>query len=236
MPQPVKKMQYIEQKYKILNFPTSFLPPHSSRLIPNSSKMVSRKKPHATQAEPPRVGDRLAALRQTHALSLDELSRKAGVSKSMLSQIERAQANPTVAVVWRLANALGVPIADLLDAAPAPTPPALTWVPAHATPALSSPDGLCELRILGPVELAGQFEWYALSLQAGGVLDSQAHEPGTQEHLTVYSGNMEVRVADSSQTLKPGETARYTADQAHRISNPAQTAANAWLVVIHPPT
>ena len=49
--------------------------------------------------EPPKVGNTLAELRQLRALSLDELSRLAGVSKSMLSQIERNQANPTVAVV-----------------------------------------------------------------------------------------------------------------------------------------
>ena len=56
--------------------------------------------------EPPRVGATLQSLRQAQGLSLDELSRRAGVSKSMLSQIERAQANPSVAVVWRLAQAL----------------------------------------------------------------------------------------------------------------------------------
>ena len=65
--------------------------------------------------EPPRVGATLAGLRQARALSLDELSRQAGVSKSILSQIERNQANPTVAVVWRLANALGVTMAELLS-------------------------------------------------------------------------------------------------------------------------
>ena len=76
-------------------------------------------------AEPPRVGAALAALRERQGLSLDELSRRAGVSKSMLSQIERAQANPTVAVVWRLAQALGVPLADLLQSADAPAVPAI---------------------------------------------------------------------------------------------------------------
>lgn len=195
--------------------------------------MVTRK-PREPESEPPRVGDTLAALRQLRALSLDELSRKAGVSKSMLSQIERAQANPTVAVVWRLANALGVPIADLLGGAPAPAAPAISLVATHATPSLRSPDGLCELRILGPVEMAGQFEWYELKLQAGGVLDSQPHEPGTQEHVTVATGSMEVRVADTLQKLKAGETARYAADCPHRISNTGKTTSVAWLVVIHP--
>ena len=184
--------------------------------------------------EPPRVGDTLAALRQARSLSLDELSRKAGVSKSMLSQIERAQANPTVAVVWRLANALGVPMGDLLGGAARPAEPAVTVVPVHATPSLRNPDGSCELRILGPIDLAGQFEWYALSLQPGGALESQAHESGTREHLTVLSGAIEVDAGGEKQRLKNGETARYAVDRPHAIRNTGKTAASAWLVVVHP--
>ena len=88
--------------------------------------------------EPPRVGDTLADLRKTASLSLEALSRKAGVSKSMLSQIERGQANPTVAVVWRLANALGVSMGDLLGHAPAPTATAIELLSAHGAPAASS--------------------------------------------------------------------------------------------------
>jgi transcriptional regulator with XRE-family HTH domain len=205
-----------------------------SNNTPDCNSMASRK-PTDADTEPPRVGDTLAALRQSQALSLDELSRRAGVSKSMLSQIERAQANPTVAVVWRLANALGVPIGELLGGTPAaPTAPAITLVPTQATPSLRSPDGLCELRILGPVDMAGQFEWYELKLLPGGALDSQAHEPGTREHLTVATGSMEVQVADAKQKLKVSETARYSADSPHHIRNTGKTTASAWLVVIHP--
>ena len=188
----------------------------------------------APVAEPPRVGATLAALRQTRALSLDELSRMAGVSKSMLSQIERSQANPTVAVVWRLANALGVPLAELLGGAPAASEPAMGFVPAHAAPALRSPDGLCELRILGPIELAGQFEWYALTVQPGGALESTPHEDGTREHLTVHSGSLDVSAGEQTQRLKPGETARYAADRPHTIRNAGKTVVSAWLVVVHP--
>lgn len=196
------------------------------------------KKLKDPQTEPPRVGDTLAAMRQARALSLDELSRMAGVSKSMLSQIERAQANPTVAVVWRLANALGVGMADLLGGAPAPSAPAITLVPVQATPSLRNPDGSSELRILGPVELAGQFEWYELKLQPGGALNSDAHEPGTREHLTVTAGTLEIATGTSgagqTQRLKPSETARYAVDVPHAIHNTGKTVASAWLVVVHP--
>ncbi len=182
----------------------------------------------------PRVGDTLAALRQSQSLSLDELSRRAGVSKSMLSQIERAQTNPTVAVIWRLSNALGVSMGDLLGGIPRPGEPSIAVVPVHATPSLRSPDGLCELRILGPIELAGQFEWYALALQVGGALQSQAHERGTREHLTALTGLLEVSAGDERKRLKHGETARYAVDRPHAIHNVGKTPASAWLVVVYP--
>ncbi len=184
-------------------------------------------------AEPPRVGEALAALRAKRALSLDELSRRAGVSKSMLSQIERNQANPTVAVVWRLAHALGVEISELLEGAK-PAQAGIDWVQAHATPSLASPDGLARLRILGPIELAGQYEWYELIVQPGGVLASQPHEPGSREHLSVLSGNLLVEAGTHRQTLQLGETARYAADQPHAIRNPSDTLAVGLLVVLHP--
>jgi XRE family transcriptional regulator, regulator of sulfur utilization len=183
--------------------------------------------------QPPRVGAALAALRQARGLSLDELSRQAGVSKSMLSQIERHQANPTVAVVWRLATALGVGVGDLLGEERPPAP-LLQTVAAHATPSLASPDGKCELRILGPIELAGQFEWYALTVQPGGTLASQAHEPGSREHLTVQTGALEVRAGAESARVRHGETARYAVDVAHSLHNPGRTTAQALLVVLHP--
>lgn len=186
-----------------------------------------------TASEPPRVGFTLQQTRQAQGLSLDDLSRRAGVSKSMLSQIERNQANPTVAVVWRLANALGVTMADLLEGGRKPAP-ALARLSAHATPGLKSPDGLCELRILGPIELAGQFEWYELTMQPGGVLESQPHEPGSREHLSVLGGTLEVRTGAESGRLKSGETMRYPVDVPHRIHNPGRTAARALLVVVHP--
>lgn len=183
--------------------------------------------------EPPAVGERIQQLRQAQRLSLDDLSRRAGVSKSMLSQIERNQANPTVAVVWRLANALEVSMPELLGSPAAAVPPIVT-VAAHATPALRTPDQRCELRILGPIDMAGHFEWYELIVQPGGALESQPHEPGSREHLSVLSGTLEVVSGEASQKLKAGETARYAVDVAHAIRNPAKSVATALLVVVHP--
>lgn len=180
---------------------------------------------------PPPVGALLQMRRQALKVSLDELSRRAGVSKSMLSQIERKNANPTVAVLWRLSNALGVSLSDFLSVSPPEAPVQVSVTPAHGTPVIRSPDGKCELRILGTIELAGKLEWYELTFQPGGVLASEAHERGAREHLSVLSGSLLVQSDESEKKVKHGETARYAVDVQHSIRNPAKTTATALLVV-----
>lgn len=183
---------------------------------------------------PPAVGAILQRLRQESGLSLDGLSKRAGVSKSMLSQIERNLANPTVAVLWRLANALGVSLADFLtNGSPESAAIAVCVTQAHSIPSLKSPDGKCELQILGPIELAGRFEWYELTIQPGGVLLSEPHDSGSREHISVLSGTVLVQAAEDQKKVKHGETARYPADVPHSISNSAKSVAKALLIVEH---
>ncbi|WP_414696056.1 helix-turn-helix domain-containing protein [Paraburkholderia sp.] len=182
-------------------------------------------------AAPPRVGEQIQRLRSERRMTLDELSRAAGVSKSMLSEIERDKANPTIAVAWRLTNALGVKL-DSLFAAPR-APDAIAVAGPHDIPTLLGHDAGYQLRVWGPIELAGHFEWYELTLKPGGALVSNAHEPGTREHLTVLQGALEVEAAGSVERLKSADTARYIADQPHAIRNVGKGEARALLVVIH---
>ncbi|NHZ66740.1 helix-turn-helix domain-containing protein [Massilia genomosp. 1] len=181
---------------------------------------------------PPEVGATLQRLRLARGLTLEDLSRIAGVSKSMLSQIEREKANPTIAITWRLANALGVAIGELLssDTRPVET---IRVVDAHETPTLPGAHAGYVLRILGPMDLAGKYEWYELTLAPGGELASQAHDPGTSEHMTVLHGTMELEVGSDKKKIKLGGTARYPADQNHVIRNAGKTEAKALLVVVH---
>ncbi|AZP14111.1 helix-turn-helix domain-containing protein [Undibacterium parvum] len=183
-------------------------------------------------AAPPQVGATLQRLRQERGLTLEDLSRTAGVSKSMLSQIERETANPTIAVAWRLANALGVSIAELLSST-APVVDSIRMLEPHETPTLPGEHAGYILKILGPMELAGRFEWYELSLAVGGALVSASHDPGATEHLTLLQGSVEVEVDGNKKKLKLGGTARYEADKNHAIRNIGKTEAKAIMVVIH---
>ncbi|HEY4351122.1 MAG TPA: XRE family transcriptional regulator [Paraburkholderia sp.] len=182
-------------------------------------------------AVPPRVGEQIQRLRNERGMTLDDLSRAAGVSKSMLSEIERDKANPTIAVAWRLTNALGVKLDSLFSAPNARD--AITVAGPHDIPTLQGAQAGYQLRVWGPIDLAGRFEWYELTLKPGGALVSSAHEPGTREHLTVLHGTIEVESGDSVQRLKAADTARYAADRPHAIRNAGKGEARALLVVIH---
>lgn len=164
-------------------------------------------------------------------MTLDDLSRAAGVSKSMLSEIERDKANPTIAVAWRLTNALGISLDQLFAAQK--TPETITVAGPHDIPTLDGHDAKYQLRVWGPIELAGKFEWYELTMQPGGALVSNAHEPGTREHLTVLQGTIEIEVDGVSRRLKSADTARYVADVTHAIRNAGKGDAKALLIVIH---
>jgi transcriptional regulator with XRE-family HTH domain len=181
---------------------------------------------------PPEVGVNLQKMRLARGLTLDDLSRIAGVSKSMLSQIEREKANPTIAITWRLANALGIEISELLLGKEKEAE-IIHIMEVHQTPTLPGNHAGYILRILGPMELAGKFEWYELNLATQGELHSHAHDPGTMEHLTVLQGTLEIEVGGITKKLKTGGTARYQADQNHTIRNTGKSDAKALLVVIH---
>jgi transcriptional regulator with XRE-family HTH domain len=185
----------------------------------------------AAVVTPPRVGEQIQRLRNERKMTLDDLSRAAGVSKSMLSEIERDKANPTIAVAWRLTNALGVKL-DSLFASPKAAD-AITVAGPHDIPTLLGQDAGYQLRVWGPIELAGHFEWYELTLKPGGALVSSAHEPGTREHVTVLHGTIDVESAGETQRVKTADTARYIADRPHAIRNAGKGEARALLVVIH---
>ncbi len=181
----------------------------------------------------PRLGPTVQRLRTERGMTLDDLSRVAGVSKSMLSEIERDKANPTIAVAWRLANALDIGLDRLLVKGER-TIDQITVSGPHEIPSLAGQGDDYTLRILGPIDLAGRFEWYELVLKAGGALVSAAHEPGTREHLTLMRGSLSVTAGATTRKLRVGDTARYFADQAHAIRNDGRHEAAALLVVIHP--
>jgi len=159
---------------------------------------------------------RLKAARQAQGLSLEAVAKLSGVSRSMVSQIERGESSPTIATLWNLTRALQVDFAGLLDGAA--TTAQIEVLRATDVPTINNLGSGCRIRILSPPEDAGHHEVYELVLEAGGALHSQPHARGAREHLTVVEGTVEVTSGESVERLGAGDTARYAADVAHAIA------------------
>lgn len=170
---------------------------------------------------------RLKQARRTQGLSLDAVAKLSGVSRSMVSQIERGESSPTIATLWNLTRALQVDFAGLLDAGGAQTQ--IEVLRAKDVPTIQARGTGCSISILSPPEEAGHHEVYELRFVTNGVLDSQPHSHGAREHLSVIDGTLEVTSGESTQRIEAGDTARYAADVAHCIR--AIGDARAFLVV-----
>src|SRR5690349_11830830 len=87
--------------------------------------------------KPPAIGPRLQAQRKARALTLAELASASGVSRSMLSEIERGNANPTFGTLWHLTRALGLDFNGLIEGVRG-DPRSIERQTGHSTPVIRS--------------------------------------------------------------------------------------------------
>ncbi len=180
---------------------------------------------------PPDVGQLVKHARKARGLTLEGVAERSGVSRSMLSAIERGTVNPTFSIVWALTQALGLDLAAF-DGGTQEEP--IEHVHNYSTPVRRSADGKCELLMLSPRRTVLPIEWYRLNMQPGGCLDSKAHAHGTFEHLTCLTGALSVTVDTRTVQAGAGDTLRYRADRLHRIDNAHEGETQALLVVAQP--
>ena len=174
---------------------------------------------------------RVKQLRDERGWSLDSLSKACGVSRSMLSQIERNQTNPTLAVMFRIAQAFGMTLGQLVETPGATSNVDVIRANDRAFHYRSDKD--CEIRTLSPLHLEKDVEFYEVTLQPGGALRSSPHFEGTREFLTVQKGSVRVESAGDAEELEPGDSASYRADVPHAIVNAGRSAAVIFLVDIY---
>jgi transcriptional regulator with XRE-family HTH domain len=177
------------------------------------------------------IEDRLAAslreARRGRGLSLDAVAKLSGVSRSMVSQIERGESSPTVATLWNLTQALQIDFAGLLEDRPRP---GIEVIRANDAPVIAGRGSGLRIRILSPPEAVGQHEVYDLRFDPGAVLDSAPHGAGCREHLTVIDGALRVISGEDENALGQGDTARYPADRPHAL-RAGDAGARAILIV-----
>ncbi|MDP5053102.1 MAG: helix-turn-helix domain-containing protein [Congregibacter sp.] len=175
------------------------------------------------------LGDRVSQLRQLQSMTLEQLAAASGVSRSMLSQIERGKANPTLAVTQRIAQTFGISIGELVDDPNASA--SIDVVRGDDPGTVFRADSECELRTLSPLQLEKNIEFYFITLQPGAELASAAHFEGTREMFSVSQGSATVKTGNSEVTLSLGDTAHYRADIPHSIRCRGSKSLKGFLVV-----
>lgn len=191
----------------------------------------SKKEPNSQASDPtPALGKTIQRLRKAYNMSLGELSEHSGVAKSIISQIERNETNPTLSTVYRLSRALDTTIEEVLKADESEL--FLELQTRSSVPILESQDGLCRLAIIGPLNLVDIVQWYDFQAKPKGVLESDPHPPGTVEHLYILKGELDVTTADETRSVKAGETLRFRGDKPHRIVNVGEGEAHATMLLM----
>ena len=115
------------------------------------------------------LGQAVLRLRKGYGLSLADLSQQSGVAKSIISQIERNETNPTLTTIWRLAHALDASIESMLQGAE--EGPFIEHLHRGTTPIFVSDDGLCRLAVIGWLKTVDWLQWYDFQADPGGVLE-----------------------------------------------------------------
>lgn len=151
----------------------------------------------------------LRARREEQGISLSELSRRSGIAKGTLSQLESGSGNPTIETVFSLSNALGVPVSTLLSERAEPD----VLVVRSGEVEVLSGDAI-DLRMLRKLDPAGGLvEVYDQQVRPGAVQKSSGH-PGIEHHL-VISGRLRIGANGRSLEAGPGDYVSFRAAGPH---------------------
>jgi len=198
--------------------------------------MPAKRKTTIPEASPEalneNLGKRVKKLRGDRGWSLEELANVSGVSRSMLSEIEREKANPTLTVTFRIARAFGLTLQDLIESAEA-SASKIQVIRASDRAQVFRSDKHHEIRTLSPLNLEKDVEFYEVTLKPGGALRSQPHFEGTREFLTVEEGSVRIESDQDTDELTKGDSGTYRADVSHAIINTGKSTALVFLVVIY---
>jgi XRE family transcriptional regulator, regulator of sulfur utilization len=173
------------------------------------------------------VAENLRALRKARDLSLDQLSRLSGVSKSMLRQIEIERSSPTISVLWKIANGLRVPFSALIARK------ALRTEAADFTSRGTIRSGRRGYRLYPVVEFQPErpVEIYYTEMDAGVRFDGEPHQGSARETVLVIAGTVRVTVGNAVSMAGRDQVIQFPAGQPHRYENPGEVAARMLMTI-----
>jgi transcriptional regulator with XRE-family HTH domain len=198
---------------------------------PVSAKLASAEPDELSKL----IGSRVREHRARRGWTLEDLAGRSGVSRRMLINIEQGSANPSIATLLRVSDALGIGLPGLVDAG---RPASLRVTRSGDAPVLwRGPAGGRAVLAAGtePPDVVELWDW---SLAAGESHHSEPHATGTRELLLVLEGQVQVQAGPACRVLGTGDSAAFRGDIQHGYANPASgpdaTHARFTLAVFEP--
>ena len=173
------------------------------------------------------VGERLRELREERDLSMRALARMSDLSANALSVIERGKSSPSVSTLYKLADAMEIPVTAFFREAPPVQD--IVFIPASQRDRITFHRGLWE--DLGGEKFSGQVEPFLLTLESGA--SSGRFPMGHTGHEFVFClrGQLEYSVEDQTYLLEAGDALLFSAEKKHEWRNPGNKVTNALFVL-----
>ncbi|MFE1011740.1 helix-turn-helix domain-containing protein [Streptomyces sp. NPDC058794] len=186
-----------------------------------------------TEAALRTLAHNVRAARIRAGLSLDELGRRAKVSKGALVALEKAQGNPNFATLVRLADTLGISVSALMEGSPEQR---VRVVSADAVTPLWKGERGSEARLMLTTSGPAATEVWRWTLQPGEEYPSHPHQAGVVETVSVTAGRMVLVVDGTEHPVEPGQTAAFDADRAHAYRGSGDEPCHLIMTVHLPPS
>ncbi|MCF4114902.1 MULTISPECIES: helix-turn-helix domain-containing protein [Dethiosulfovibrio] len=176
------------------------------------------------------IAKNLKRLREERNLSLGELSKKSGISKVMLSQIEKKEGNPTINTIWKIANGLHVSYTALLER----REPEIQAISKRDITPQEDDGGHYRIYCYYPSSPTRNFELFHLELDAGQKHDSVGHPGKSQEYVMANEGHLTICIEDRNYELYPEDSLSFDASLPHRYENNGEKTVEATVVNLYP--
>ncbi|WP_454616144.1 helix-turn-helix domain-containing protein [Bradyrhizobium cenepequi] len=175
------------------------------------------------------LAEEIRHFRKKNNFSLEQLAEASGVSRSMISKIERCETVPSTVILSKLAEALGVTFSQLM--APA-VEREIVHIPAARQPILRDEESGFLRRCISPVLPGRGIDWVLNTLppeaETGNFV---AHRRGVEEYIFVLRGRMRVSIGDQRVNLSQGDSLYFQADADHSFLNLGKTPCEYFLVI-----
>lgn len=174
-----------------------------------------------------RLGERVRGLRRERGWTLERLAERSGVSRAMISKLERGEKNPTLVVAAKVAEGLGVSLSRLVGLEERRE---VVLVPRERRMIMRDPVTGFERQLLSPS--FGGLE-FIRNVVPGGSTSGEVppHRRGVNEYVVVEKGSLRAVLGSEEYVLEEGDAMYFEADVAHRFDNAGEEECSYYLVV-----